>query len=362
MDRKFNFNPGPATLPLSALEKARDAIVDFKGLGYGILEASHRHKAFEEINDQAMALLKELFGIPSGYEIAFVGGGASSQFFHIPMNFLAKDKVASYINTGTWSKNAIKEAKKFGKVHIAASTEEEQFTRLPRPEEIKYDPASVYVHITSNNTIFGSQWQKYPDAGKFPLICDMSSDILSRKVDVSKFAMIYAGAQKNLGPAGLTVLIIRKDLVDACPETVPTMVNYKTHIENKSLYNTPPVYAIFVMKLVLDWVKEKGGLAAVEKENAQKAKVLYGLFDQNPDYFRCHVKVKADRSWMNVPFRLPNEELENKLISGAEKAGFIGLKGHRSVGGLRVSMYNALPLVGIEKLVSFMDDFRKKNS
>jgi len=279
----------------------------------------------------------------------------------VPMNFLAKDKVASYVNTGSWAQKAIKEAKKFGKVHVAATSEADKFTRIPKPEEIKFDPAAVYAHITSNETIDGTQWAKYPDAGKIPLICDMSSDILSRKVDVSKFAMIYAGAQKNIGPAGITLLIIRKDLVASCPDTVPTMVNYKTHAEEKSLYNTPPVVGVFVMKFVLDWIKGQGGLPAIEKANDAKAALVYGLLDGMPDYFRGTVTDKNSRSKMNVTFRLPTEDLEKKFLDESAKAGFIGLKGHRAVGGIRISMYNAMPLEGIQKLGDFMKQFAAKN-
>jgi phosphoserine aminotransferase len=277
------------------------------------------------------------------------------------MNYLGEGKVASYINTGTWSKKAIKEAKKFGKVVVAATTEEENFTRIPRADEIKIDPASVYVHVTSNNTIFGTQWPAFPDTGNIPLVCDMSSDILSRKIDVSKFALIYAGAQKNLGPSGVTVIIIRKDMIDACPESVPTMVNYGTHAAKQSMFNTPPTFPIFVLKLVLDWIKERGGVEAVEKENRAKADLLYGLFDENPDFFHGTVTDKDSRSRMNVTFRLPNEDLEKKSLAEAEEAGFIGLKGHRSVGGLRASMYNAMPLEGIEKLVAFLREFARAN-
>ncbi|MHC4599487.1 MAG: 3-phosphoserine/phosphohydroxythreonine transaminase [Planctomycetota bacterium] len=361
MARKYNFNPGPSTLPAPALEKAREALLDYEGLGYGIMEISHRHKGFEAVNDAAMALLRELLGVPEGYEVLFVGGGASTQFFHVPMNFLGDGKVASYINTGTWSKKAIKEAKKFGEVAVAGTTEEENFTRIPRPDEIHIAPASVYVHVTSNNTIFGTQWAAFPDTGTIPMICDMSSDILARKVDVSKFGMIYAGAQKNLGPSGVTVVIIRKDLLEMCSDSVPTMVNYQTHAAKKSLFNTPPVFAIFVMKLVLEHVKERGGLAAMEKQNDAKAALVYGLFDENSDFFRGTVTDKGSRSKMNATVRFPSEDLEKKFIADADAAGFIGLKGHRSVGGIRISMYNAMPLEGIEKLMAFMRDFAKNN-
>lgn len=361
MERKINFNPGPAALPLPALEKAQAAMVDYQGLGYSLLEMSHRHKAYDEVNDTAMALLLELLGAPAGYEVLFLGGGASTQFFHVPMNFLGPGKKASYLNTGTWSQKAIKEAKKFGEVVIAASTEAEGFGRVPTPEEITIDPASEYLHITSNNTIYGTQWPSYPDPGEVPMICDMSSDILSRRLDASKFAMIYAGAQKNLGPAGLTAVVIRRDLVDRCPDTVPTMVNYKTHADKKSLFNTPPVFAVYVMKCVLEWIKDQGGMEAVEKENEAKAAALYGLIDEQPDFFRSTVKDARSRSRMNVTLRLPAEDLEKKFLGEAESAGFVGLKGHRSVGGIRVSMYNAISLKQIQQLIAFMRDFAKTN-
>ena len=351
--RKFNFNPGPAVLPVGALEKLKDSILDYGGTGIGILETSHRSKEFEAILERTKSLLRELMAIPESHEILFLGGGANTQFAMIPMNLFQNGKTASYILTGTWSKKAIKEAKHYGNPVVAASTEEESFTRIPSPDEIKIDPSSAYVHITSNNTIYGTQWKTFPDTGSVPLVCDMSSDIFSRRVDVSKFAMIYGGAQKNLGPAGVTIIIMRNDLIDSCSDKVSPMLSYKTHKEKNSLYNTPPVFAIHTTQLVLEWAKERGGLGAIEKENEEKGKLLYGTIDESPDFYRGTVKPDS-RSLMNATIRLPSEDLEKKFIEEAAKENLHGLKGHRSVGGIRVSMYNAMPLEGIEKLTAFM--------
>ena len=364
--RKWNFNPGPAVLPLSALETLQKNIVEYGGLGMSILEMSHRSKDFEAVLNDTKGLLKVLFGIPDSHDILFLGGGASLQFAMVPMNFL-KSGAADYVVTGGWAKKALKEAKIWsaiagGKVNVAATTEAENFTRLPKPEELKWSPDAKYIHLTSNNTLYGTQWHAFPatPAG-VPVVCDMSSDIMSRKVDVSKFNLIYAGAQKNLGPAGVTVVIYKKDWLAECPENLPTMMNYQTHAKENSLYNTPPVFAIYVVKLVMEWIKGKGGLDAVEKQNARKADLLYGLMDKYPDYFKGTVVDKGSRSWMNVTLRLPSEELEAKFIKEAAAANFHGLKGHRNVGGIRVSMYNALEPPGIEALVKFMEEFKKKN-
>ena len=364
--RKWNFNPGPAVLPLPVLETLQKNTVEFNGLGMSILEMSHRSKDFEAVLNAAKARLAEVFSVPDTYEILFLGGGASLQFSMVPMNFM-KDGAADYVVTGGWAKKALKEAKIWaaisgGKPAAAATTEPDNFTRLPRPEEIKLTPGAKYVHLTSNNTLYGTEWHTWP---KLPaglrVVCDMSSDILSHAVDPTKFDLIYAGAQKNLGPAGVTLVIVKKDWLTECPDNLPTMLNYKTHAENNSLYNTPPVYGIYVVKLVLDWIKDQGGLKAVEAVNARKAELLYGIMDKYADYYRGTVVDKPGRSWMNVPFRLPSEELEAKFIKEASAAGFVGLKGHRSVGGIRVSMYNALPVAGIEALVKFMEDFKKAN-
>lgn len=360
MNRVFNFNPGPATLPIDALKVAQEEFLDYKNTGMSILEISHRSKDFEAVLEDTKSLLKKLLGIPEKYHILFLGGGASQQFAMIPMNFLPADQSADYLNTGTWAQKAISEAKLFGKVNIAATSEPDKFTYIPGPDQIKLDPNAVYVHITSNNTIEGTQWQSYPNLGNAPLICDMSSDILSCIVDVSKFAMIYAGAQKNLGPAGVTILIMREDLAAKQKPGLPNIFSYSTHIKENSLYNTPPCFAIYMTKLTLQWIDQLGGLTEVERRNRQKKEMLYAAIDNSGGYYRGTVRPDS-RSGMNATMRLGSEELEEKFVKEAKAAGMIGLKGHRSVGGIRVSMYNALPAAGIEKLVQFMADFKKKN-
>ncbi len=359
-DRIYNFNPGPATLPLSALEKAQKEFLDYRNAGMSVTEISHRSKEFDAILEETKNLLHEIMEIPQNYKTIFLQGGASLQFAMVPMNFLPPGKSADYVVTGSWAKKAIKEAQIIGKVNVAASTESDGFRRMPKENEITLDPNAIYVHITSNETISGTQWAQYPDTGQVPLIADMSSDILSRKIDVNRFALIYAGAQKNLGPAGVTVVIIRDDLIEKCPDSLPTLLNYKTHVSKNSLYNTPPVFAIYMVKLVLDWIKAEGGMEKIEERNMKKAKLLYGILDQYPRYYKSAVDLDS-RSIMNVTLRMSSEELEKKFISEAAKKGFHGLKGHRSVGGIRVSMYNAMPLEGIEKLVEFMEEFLKKN-
>ena len=356
--RIWNFNPGPATLPLPVLERMKADLPNYAGTGMAVMEFSHRSKEYAAIHADAKSLLRELFIIPENHHILFLQGGASLQFAMVPMNLLGEEKSADYINTGSWSKKAVKEAKLFGKVNIAGSSEESKFTFIPK--DFTFDKNAQYVHITSNNTIAGTQWATYPNTGNVPLVADMSSDIMCRKIDVSKFGIIYAGAQKNLGPSGVTVVIIRDDVTAKCREDLTTMMKYKTHIENDSLFNTPPTYSIYILKLVLDHVKNCGGLSAVEKENTDKAKLLYSTIDSNKDFFRCPVK-EDSRSIMNVVFRLPSEDLEAKFIADAKAAGFSGLKGHRSVGGIRVSMYNAMPLKGIQDLTKFMQDFAQKN-
>jgi len=358
--RIWNFNPGPSTLPLPVLEKMKEEIPNYNNTGMAVMELSHRSKDFIAIHEQTKSLMVELFGVPENYKILFLQGGASTQFAMIPMNLLRNDKSADYINTGSWSKKAIKEAKLFGNVNIAGSSEDTNFNRIPKLDELNLDPNAAYVHTTSNNTIAGTQWTNFPDTGNIPMACDMSSDILSRKLDISKFGIIYAGAQKNLGPSGVTVVIIRDDVVDKCRDDITTMLKYKTHVDKDSMFNTPPTYSIYIMKLVLEWIKNQGGLAAVEKTNTEKGKLLYGIIDNNKDFFKGATEVDS-RSLMNVTLRLPNEELEAKLIAEGLAAGFGGLKGHRSVGGIRVSMYNALPLEGIQALTEFILDFAKKN-
>jgi phosphoserine aminotransferase len=358
--RIWNFNPGPATMPVAVLEKAKNEMLNYAGTGMSVMELSHRSKAYEAIQNGARGLLAELLGIPANYKVLFLQGGASQQFAMIPMNLLPAGKSADYILSGYWAQKAQKEAKTLGTVRVAGTTESVNFNRIPEANEIQLDPNAAYVHLTSNNTIFGTQWKSFPKTGSVPLIGDMSSDILSRKFDVSQFGMVYGGAQKNLGPAGVVVVILREDLITAGRADIPAIFKYSTHAENDSLFNTPPTYTIYLVKLVLEWVKELGGLAAVEKRNEDKGKLLYGTIDGQGGFYKGTADPKS-RSLMNVTFRLPSEELEAKFISEAQAAGFGGLKGHRSVGGIRVSMYNALEPEGITALTDFMKEFAKKN-
>jgi len=360
-ERVFNFNPGPSTLPLSVLEQAQQELVNYKGTGMSILETSHRAKPYEEINSETEALLKELLEIPEGYRVLFMQGGASSQFDLVPLNFLPQGAVADYILTGSFAEKAYKEATKIGEVHVAGSTKEINYTRIVEPDEIKLSASPAYVHITSNNTIFGTQWKEFPDFGNIPLVADMSSDILSRRFDVSRFALIYAGAQKNLGPAGVTVVIIRDDMLEKVPQDLPSMFRYDIHAKNDSLYNTPPTFSVYMVNLVLHWVKNNGGLAALEKQNEEKAKLVYDAIDNSQGFYAGHAE-KGSRSLMNVTFRLPNEDLEKAFVAEAVKQGLVGLKGHRSVGGIRASIYNAMPPAGCKALAEFMVDFKQKNS
>jgi phosphoserine aminotransferase len=357
-DRIYNFSPGPAVLPLEVLEQAAIDIVNFQNTGIGIAEISHRSKEFIKVAENTDNLLRELFEIPNNYKVLFLQGGASSQFFMIPMNLLAAGKKASYLNTGAWSKKAIKEAKLFGEVEIPYSSEEQKFNRVPVNGEYTIAKDSEYVYFVSNNTIYGTQFKEFPKTDKM-LISDMSSDILSRKVDVSKFGLIFAGAQKNLGPAGVTIVIIREDLLDKSPANIPTMLKYKTHAEKDSMFNTPPCFAIYIVGEVLKWLKKNGGIAAMEEVNKEKAALLYAAIDES-SYYRGHAE-PASRSLMNVSFNLATPELEAKFISEATKVGLNGLKGHRSIGGCRASIYNAFPREGVVKLVHFMKEFKGNN-
>lgn len=358
----FNFNPGPAVLPKEVLQQAQAELLDYKGTGMSVLEISHRSAEYEEINNAAMALVREVMGLGENYKVIFMGGGASLQFTMVPMNLFPRGGTASYVETGSWAEKAIKEAKKLalGNVNVAASMKEEKFSRIPKQNELKIASDAAYVHITTNNTIYGCQWQYVPEVGNIPLVADMSSDIMSRQMDFKKFALIYAGAQKNLGPAGATMIIIRDDLLAKCMDGLPTMLSYKTHADKLSLYNTPPVFAVYIVRLVLEWIKKQGGLKAVEKVNMAKKERIYQMMDLYPDYYRGTVKPDS-RSWMNLTLRLPSEELEKKFLSEAKGTGFVGLKGHRDVGGIRVSLYNALPLEGANKLAEFMEKFKKAN-
>ena len=357
--RIFNFSAGPAILPLEVLEQVQRDLLSLPGVGMSILEISHRSKPFEEILAGCEADLRTLAKIPEGYHVLFLQGGASLQFSMVPMNLLPSGGSADYIVTGAWSQKAVKEAKRVGGVRIAATTEDGNFTRVPGQSELKLDPGAAYVHYTTNNTIFGTEFHYVPDVGGLPLIADASSDIFSGPIDVSKFALIYAGAQKNLAPAGVTLAIVRDDMLKRTPATLPTMLQYGVHAENKSMYNTPPVFAIYVMRLVLAWLLKRGGLEAIEKKNARKADKLYAEIDRT-GFYRGHAQ-KDSRSRMNVTFRLPSEELEKKFAKEATAAGLDGLKGHRSVGGMRASIYNAFPEEGVDALVQFMQEFERRN-
>lgn len=357
MARKYNFNPGPAVLPEEVLKIAQAELLDYKGTGMSIMEISHRSKDFEAVITGAEQKIRSVFGVSDNYSVLFLQGGASLQFGMVPMNFLQGGS-ADYVNTGSWAKKAIKEAKLFGKVNIAASSEDKNFTYIPDKFNFMLD--AKYIHITSNETIGGIQWQSFPETGNIPLIADMSSDIMSRRIDVSKFALIYAGAQKNLGAAGVTVVIIRNDLVDKCPDNITTMLSYKTHVNEKSLYNTPPCFAVYIVKLFMEWIEQMGGLSVIEERNNKKAKLLYEAIDNSNSYYRGTADPK-DRSKMNVTFRLPSEALEEKFVNEAKNAGLIGLKGHRSVGGCRASLYNAMTIEGVQALVDFMGKFAKNN-
>lgn len=358
VERVYNFSPGPAVLPYEVLEQASRDMLNFQGTGMSLIELSHRSKQFMAVTDQAEALLRELMEIPNNYKVLFLQGGASSQFFMVPMNLLGAGKKACYLNTGTWSKKAIKEAKLFGEVEVVYSSEELNFIRVPKPSEYTVSDDAEYLYLVSNNTIYGTQFPEFPETDKM-LVCDMSSDILSRTFDVSKFGLIFAGAQKNLGPAGVTIVIIREDLLDRTPAKTPTMLSYKTHADKGSMFNTPPCFAIYIVGEVLKWLKKIGGVEAIEKINREKAALLYAKIDES-GYYRGHAEA-ASRSLMNVTFNLPSAELEAKFIAEATAVDLNGLKGHRSVGGCRASIYNAFPREGVEKLVAFMRDFEANN-
>jgi len=356
--RKWNFNPGPSGLPEPALEKARESLLDFDGTGIGIMETSHRAKEFDAVFQGVKERLARVLGLPADRKILFFGGGASLQFSVLPMNLLPAGGQADYVDTGTWAGKAIKAAELVGKVNVVATSKDDEgkFPRVPSPDEIKTTGGAAYMHLCSNNTIAGTQFHAWPDTGDVPLIVDMSSDIACRELDWSKFDMAYAGAQKNLGPAGVTVVIISDRLLDRCGDSLPMLLNYKAMAAKDSLGNTPPTFPIYMVGLVTQWIEDQGGIRAVEKTNRAKAGLLYGLFDDKPDYFRAPVE-KASRSLMNVVWRLPTEDLEKQLIAEATADGFVGLKGHRSVGGLRASIYNAMSLQGVEQLVDYLKKF-----
>jgi phosphoserine aminotransferase len=360
-DRIYNFSAGPAVLPEPVLRKAQEAIWNIAGSGIGIMEHSHRGKVFDRIINEAEAACRSLAGIPDDYHVLFLQGGASLQFSVVPMNLLPADRTADFLLTGVWAKKAVKEAKVLGRtVHLAASSEATNFDRIPQPDEISYSSNPAYVHLTTNNTIYGTQWKTEPTvpAGA-PLVADTSSDMYSRPIDVRKYGLIYAGAQKNLGPSGVVLVIVRKALVEAGPKTLPTMLQYRTFAADRSMYNTPPTFGIYVMGEVFKWIESQGGLAAMADRNAEKAALLYDYIDAS-DFFRGTVQPDS-RSLMNVCFRAPTEELEGKFIAEATRRGLDGLKGHRSVGGMRASIYNACPRPAVEALVAFMKEFEQAN-
>lgn len=359
MGRVFNFSPGPAVLPQPVLEQARDEMLDWHGSGMSVMEMSHRGKEFIAIAAGAEADLRELLAIPAGYKVLFLQGGATAQFAMVPMNLLRGEKSADYIHTGEWAKKAIGEAKKFCGVNIAASSEDRNFTYVPKQAAWKSNANAAYVHITSNETIGGIEYHWIPDTKGIPLVADMSSHILSRPVDISKYGVIYAGAQKNIGPAGLAIVIVREDLIGQTLPGTPAMLDYKIHADNESMYNTPPTYGLYIAGLVFQWLKKNGGLAAMQKVNNEKAGLIYDILDHSSFY--SSPVAKEDRSLMNVPFRLKSESLDEEFLKQAKSHGMIQLKGHRSVGGMRASIYNAMPIEGVRALVGFMRDFEKRN-
>ncbi len=357
MDRVFNFSAGPAALPLDVLQLAQQELVNWHGSGMSVMEMSHRGKEYMSIQADAEADLRELMGIPNNYKVLFLQGGASLQFAAVPMNLLRGKASADYLNTGEWSKKAIKEAKKFGGVNVIASSEDKNFSYAPTQSAWKLDPNAAYVHITQNETIGGVEIFDTIDTGAVPLVSDMSSNILSRPIDVSKYGLIYAGAQKNIGPAGLTIVIVREDLLGQTVAGTPTMLDYKIQADNDSMYNTPPTYGIYIAGLVFKMLKAKGGLAAMEQVNRAKAKILYDVLDAS-SFFNSPVALE-NRSLMNIPFTLKNAELDEEFLKGAKASGMIQLKGHRSVGGMRASIYNAMPVEGVQALADYMKEFEK---
>ncbi|MBE7038116.1 MAG: 3-phosphoserine/phosphohydroxythreonine transaminase [Ruminococcaceae bacterium] len=358
MERVFNFSAGPSCLPLEVLEKAQKELVVYGNSGMSVMEMSHRSSDFQAIIDECEALLRDLLGIGDNYKVMFLQGGASSQFAMVPLN-LYKNKKADYVLTGVWAKKAAKEAGRYGDVKIVASSEDRTFSYIPKLDKSMFTPDADYVHITHNNTIYGTRYTSLPDVGNVPLVADMSSSILSQEIDVNKFGIIYAGAQKNMAPAGLTVAIVREDLIGNALDITPTMFNYATHAENGSMFNTPPTYTIYICKLVCEWLKGLGGIKEIQKINEYKAGLLYDFLD-NSAMFKATV-AKEDRSLMNVPFVTDSEELNAKFVKESKEAGLMNLKGHRSVGGMRASIYNAMPVEGVKALIDFMKKFETEN-
>jgi phosphoserine aminotransferase len=361
-ERIFNFSAGPAVMPVEVLEQAQGALVDFAGTGIGIAEHSHRGGPFEGVIKELEADCRAVAAIPDDYAVLFLQGGASTQFFQVPANLLPADGTADYLLTGAWSEKALAEAKLYGKTHVAATTAEGNYRRIPRADEIHYSASPVYAHFTSNNTIFGTQWPSEPPAppaGAY-LVCDASSDVFSRPIDVKRYGVLYAGAQKNLGPAGVTLVVMRRDLVAKRVRELPAMLRYATHAKDGSLYNTPPTLSIYLMGLVLKWIRKQGGLAAMERVNRRKAEIVYQALEAAAGFYQCHAG-EGSRSLMNVTFRTPSPELDARFVKEAEQARMSGLKGHRSVGGMRASIYNAFPIAGCEALAAFLKDFAKRN-
>ncbi len=359
MERVYNFSAGPSMLPVEVLERAQKEMLNYGGSGQSVMEMSHRSKEYQAIIDEAEALLREIMQIPDNYKVLFLQGGASTQFAMIPLNLGNKNKVADYVITGQWAKKAYQEGKRYLEAHDIASSQDKTFSYLPKVDKSMLTPGADFVHITYNNTIYGTHYNTMPDFGDAVVVADMSSSILSEEVDVSKFGLIYAGAQKNMGPAGVTVVIVREDLLGDAMDITPTMLNYSTHSENGSMFNTPPTFAIYIVKMVCEWIKNMGGIKAMHEINVKKAKILYDFLD-NSKMFKGTV-VPEDRSLMNVPFVTDSEELNAKFIAEAKAKGFVNLKGHRSVGGMRASLYNAMPVEGVEALVAFMKEFEANN-
>ena len=360
MARVYNFSAGPSMLPLEVLEECAKEMVEYGTTGQSVMEMSHRSKEYQAIIDEAEATLRDLMQVPDNYKVLFLQGGASSQFTMVPMNLMTKNKKADYIITGQWAKKAYKEAARYGAARAVASSEDKTFSYIPKTTAADFDKDADYVHICMNNTIYGTKYNELPDTGDVPLVADISSCIMSEPIDVSKFAMLYAGAQKNVAPAGLTIVIIREDLIGNAMDITPTMFNYQTHADNGSMFNTPPCYTIYVAGKVMKWVKKTfGGLEGMKEYNEKKAKVLYDFLDSS-EMFKGTV-VPEDRSLMNVPFITGDADLDAKFVAEAKAAGFLNIKGHRSVGGMRASIYNAMPIEGVEKLVEFMAEFEKNN-
>jgi len=357
--RVYNFYAGPATLPLPVLEKAQKDLLNFDDTGMSLMEISHRSKEYAKMHTEASSLVRELMRIPDDYKIMWLQGGASSQFYMVPVNLHLGNKSMEYVNTGVWSKKAIKEGKLYGEVKVVASSEDEMFSYIP--QDIKFSNNASFAHITGNNTIYGTEYQEWPKVSNdVPLVCDMSSHIMDKIIDSKKFGVIYAGAQKNIGPAGVTLVIVRDDLIERVPENTPTMQKWKTHAEKDSLFNTGPCWAIYMCKLSLEHLKNMGGVSYMEKINRKKAKILYDAMDNSNGFYKGHAK-KDSRSLMNVTFNLPSPELETKCVAEGVSRGLVGLKGHRSIGGMRASIYNAMPIEGVQALVEFMNEFQENN-